>query len=1251
MTILHAPRRRSGLRFLASFALLLFLGARCLPTMAQVQSGSKPFATILCRFSDSTSVTPHPPSFYDDLMSNTYPGVDNYYREVSYGNINLAGSKTYGWYNLPHDKAYYLTPDGSTYDFQRVVTDATAVADADVHFPDFYGINICFNEVLPLPLCYGGYGGYGHLTLDGVTKDYGVTYMHLACHNPENFAHEIGHTFGFMHSSGPYSATYDSKWDVMSGGYFFPPTLPTTAVGVHTIAYHMDHAGWIPSNRKYLAARGTASNISMERLALPVNSTNYLMAQIPIPNSNQFYTVEARMKTGGYDAGIPGDCVIIHKVDPSRADRWAQVVDPDNNGDPNDAGAMWTPGETFTDSSNNISVQVLNSSSSGFTVSINNGHVPATASLVSPADNGVLTQQGTFQVSGTDPQGAAMKFRLVISQNGSVLYTFDQTLDNAGWDKASYGNGETATFTLPADKMLRPGTYTWLAYANDGPEWSAATAARSFNVLNYAPDIPTLFTPDAGSVMGVPQGFTLKSSDINGDQIKFRIAVKQGALQVALFDQTVDATGWSKASYASGETATFLIPDNLHIVQGTYTWEASASDGTVFSAVTPPRTFTVQNQPPGMPQVISPTFLASVSPTPSFVIKSTDPDLGDTLKYHLVILKAGQVVFTTDQTVDATGWDKPGYASGEQATFTLPAAQSLSAGEYQWQAFANDGHVSGAPNAMQTMIVRSVPNAPIPVSPEDMASASSAPVFRVTLGTADAGNRLKVKILVKQGSTVAGTFDQTQSATGWDKTDYAAGDTAVFTTQLGQLLSDVTYQWQAFAYDGFQWSPASPSRTLTLASSVPRAVNGLGIFGLGVNMTNPSAQNIGLAGIPVKAWDAATQTYIDVTGPLSPTQGYWFKAVASTPVVLSGIAASSTVSIVLKPGWNLVNTGLINPVTWSVSSIHVLRSGELKTLAQANSAGWIEDAAWVWSQNSGSPLAGQYRLVYDASLLPGVTGSLAPWQGFWIYAYQDCALQLDSTRAEARSRAVRPGGSSWAMHLQASSVTGVSEVLLGELSGGQSLAVGAPPTPPDNASSVQILLRRNGQALAADARTAGDSISGWDVEVHTSNTADSNNTVRLTWPDLATLPRSVELVLTDKQTGIKQFLRSSGGYAFPTSRSVDTYRFHVETIRSGGHLVISQALVRSGRGPSGVFVLSCNISQPAQIQFRVLSNGQAVRTLQGRASTGAGVQEVVWDGRSQAGISLPSGPYTLEIRALGTDGQSVRSVVPLVLVR
>jgi hypothetical protein len=143
-------------------------------------------------------------------------------------------------------------------------------------------------------------------------------------------------------------------------------------VGVYTNSYHMDRLlGWIPSARKYTATSGSDQNITLERLGTPGSNDAYLMAQIPIRGSTtRFYTVETRHFTG-YDGQIPGEAVVIHKVDTTLSDRNAKVVDPDNDGNPNDAGAMWLPGETFTDSANGIKVSVTGATASGYEVTIN----------------------------------------------------------------------------------------------------------------------------------------------------------------------------------------------------------------------------------------------------------------------------------------------------------------------------------------------------------------------------------------------------------------------------------------------------------------------------------------------------------------------------------------------------------------------------------------------------------------------------------------------------------------------------------------------------------------------------------------------------------------------------------------------------------------------------------------------------------------------------------------------------------------
>ncbi|MDQ6653917.1 MAG: hypothetical protein M3Y84_14395 [Acidobacteriota bacterium] len=304
-------------------------------------------------------------------MSNTAPGMDHYWRETSYGNINLSGSVVVGWYNLPRERSYYVYGNPLRFDFNRAEADAETVADPDVYFPDFYGINFVFNK----PTDGISLGGVTFVSKDGLNSQmFGATDMSPDAYvNQKLVAHEMGHGFGLHHSSGPYSTPYDSQWDPMSSVGSCSTRDPIYGcVGAHTISYHKDILGWIPSGRKYLAAAGSTATINIERLGQPFSGSNYLMAQIPIDGpGTKFYTVEARL-LAGYDSQIPGQAIVIHQVDTTRVDRTAQVVDADNNGDPNDEGAMWLPGEFFTDALHGIQISINSMNASSFSVTIAN---------------------------------------------------------------------------------------------------------------------------------------------------------------------------------------------------------------------------------------------------------------------------------------------------------------------------------------------------------------------------------------------------------------------------------------------------------------------------------------------------------------------------------------------------------------------------------------------------------------------------------------------------------------------------------------------------------------------------------------------------------------------------------------------------------------------------------------------------------------------------------------------------------------
>ena len=352
-------------------------------------NGSKPYINLLCKFSDIAS-EPHAPSAYGALFANTEPGLDHYWRQISYNNIDISGTTTLSqWVTLPHPRSYYVD-DTDTYgaNLDKLATDCASAADSLVNFLPYTGINFMFNGALDC--C--GWGGSHTLRIDGQTKSYNSTWLPPWAQSYGVVAHEMGHSFGLPHSSGPADNppselnVYISQWDVMSdsGGTCLHDDISFGCWAPGTIAYHIDLDSWIPSNRKVKVGANSQQTVTLERLNQPVSTTNPLLVIVPINGSDShYYTVEARFNNAGYDRNIPGSAVIIHEVLEDRRYSTnagdALVVDEDDGNDNvNDAGAMWTVGETYTDGNNGISITVDSSGATSFTVTINVGEpVPA----------------------------------------------------------------------------------------------------------------------------------------------------------------------------------------------------------------------------------------------------------------------------------------------------------------------------------------------------------------------------------------------------------------------------------------------------------------------------------------------------------------------------------------------------------------------------------------------------------------------------------------------------------------------------------------------------------------------------------------------------------------------------------------------------------------------------------------------------------------------------------------------------------
>ena len=527
-------------------------------------AGAQKFVTILCRFADSTGTTPRTPAYVEGLLGDSFPGISHFWRENSYNLVNNVGSVVKGWYNLPQPRAYYVP--GGNLEFGRAAEDCTAAADPVVDFNQYVGINLLFNETLDC--C--AWGGGWTLTRDGTTKVWPTTWMPPWGYADQSvLGHEMGHAYGLPHSSGNYGVVYDSYWDVMSwGGRNLGTPHPTYGrLGTHTISYHKDRLGWIPAARRFTAAANSCAEINIDNLEqVPSTAGNYLMAVLPV-SGTRFYTVEARTNRG-YDTGrIPGEAIVIHDVDTTRNEP-AHVVDASLDNNPNDAGAMWLPGETFTDGPNAVKVEVLASTASGWRVRVTKGSAhcggpPPAPKLISPGSTGTANPV-TYRWNSAP---GATWYRLYVSGPGGVR----ETWVNASTAGCAAGGVCQAAPTGSAENLtpwtLAAGSYTWWTrgWASNvtGP-WSAG---MSFTV--GVPVAPVTVSPHG---VAAPNPVTYRWNAVPG-AAWYRLWVNgPGGVRAQWF--TAAASGCPSGAGVCQVTPTGNAESSIpwKLTSGVYTW-------------------------------------------------------------------------------------------------------------------------------------------------------------------------------------------------------------------------------------------------------------------------------------------------------------------------------------------------------------------------------------------------------------------------------------------------------------------------------------------------------------------------------------------------------------------------------------------------------------------------------------------------------------------------------------------------------
>lgn len=261
-------------------------------------SGSQPICFLLCKFSDSPPGEPHTRQQFVDILARGTGGLNDYWREVSLGHIDLDGSDVLGWATLGQSKADFLAshPDRSA------KIQAATQAFPGVDFSRFRFIVAVYAEVVH----DAGAAGWGVLA-DPLSTN--LTF----------FAHETGHKFGLEHSFDT-SMRQAASWS--APGEYFDAHDIMSAMSVHTHAIgafgpagpglnmaNVDRMDWLDSARLWtLALANSSQGYSFELVSASAPSVPGHLAANILGLYIEFRTRD------GWDRGIPRATVLVRTL-------------------------------------------------------------------------------------------------------------------------------------------------------------------------------------------------------------------------------------------------------------------------------------------------------------------------------------------------------------------------------------------------------------------------------------------------------------------------------------------------------------------------------------------------------------------------------------------------------------------------------------------------------------------------------------------------------------------------------------------------------------------------------------------------------------------------------------------------------------------------------------------------------------------------------------------------------------------------
>lgn len=368
-------------------------------------------------------------------------------------------------------------------------------------------------------------------------------------------------------------------------------------------------------------------------------------------------------------------------------------------------------------------------------------------------------------------------------------------------------------------------------------------------------------------------------------------------------------------------------------------------------------------------------------------------------------------------------------------------------------------------------------------------------------------------------------------------------------------------------------------------------------------------------------------------------KGYWSNFVTSKPInlVSSVVDTTKPYSIPLNMGWTLIGNPFNYTVSLTASNIEI--NGVSKTWNQAVNDINISPSVYGWSIEPWTG-AGSYATV----------SFVEPYKGYWIYAFQNCNLQLSNIQARNISAKQTINGWISSVNVLANNVE-TSRNYFGIVKNASNLFDNrydsrTPPLSPGVKLRTGFIHNDWGSASGiyiSDVRN--NNSNEWKLQI---NSVNPGSVVYLNWKSLSKdISGSYEIYLTDDENGKIVSMNTTSQYQYIQDLNRSMSRtFKISVSKRTNSISVSN-IRRSNNLRNNLISFDSTVSGTAVITVRSITGTQL---LNGKMDVVPGTNNWNWSSSDLSGKILQNSNYICEIKLSDLTGRSARAVGYVALI-